>query len=83
MVSPQLARHFMLAACTLPLACTKHLETMTKALNSSTTVIDPVLKPTQAGSVRGVWANDEQQIAAFHGLPFAAPPVGQLRWRPP
>ena len=83
MVSPQLARHFMLAACTLLLACTEHPETMTTALTSTTTVTDPLLKPTQAGSVRGVWANDEQQIAAFHGLPFAAPPVGQLRWRPP
>ena len=56
---------------------------MTTALTPSETVTDPLLKPTQASSVRGVWANDEQQIAAFLGLPFAAPPVGQLRWRLP
>ena len=32
------------------------------------------------GEVSGVAAND---IATFKGIPFAAPPVGDLRWKPP
>lgn len=35
---------------------------------------------TQAGPVRGAV---DDGIHVFKGLPFAAPPVGDLRWRPP
>jgi para-nitrobenzyl esterase len=39
----------------------------------------PVVKIAQ-GQVRGV-ANDT--VATFQGIPYAAPPVGELRWKPP
>ena len=41
----------------------------------------PVVK-TKQGSVRGKLINNGQ-VAAFLGIPYAAPPVGDLRWRPP
>ena len=39
-----------------------------------------VLVPTSAGTLRGTAADG---IASFKGVPYAAPPVGDLRFRPP
>src|SRR5262249_34693398 len=41
---------------------------------------DPTIAKTDTGALHGV-ANGE--IIAFKGVPYAAPPVGDLRWRPP
>ncbi len=37
---------------------------------------------TQSGAVEGVWCGD-RQVRTFKGVPYASPPVGDLRWRPP
>jgi para-nitrobenzyl esterase len=42
---------------------------------------DAVLAKTEAGVVRGKPLRDGMVV--FRGIPFAAPPVQELRWRPP
>lgn len=34
-------------------------------------------------TLTGMWEGDEGNIATFKGVPFAAPPVGELRWHSP
>jgi para-nitrobenzyl esterase len=43
--------------------------------------IDQPVK-TEGGLVQGV-ANANGSVVVFKGIPFAAPPVGELRWKPP
>ncbi|MER6615760.1 carboxylesterase/lipase family protein [Streptomyces xantholiticus] len=42
---------------------------------------DPLVVPTSHGWVRGAAGHDGARV--FQGIPFAAPPTGERRWRPP
>ncbi|MFI9542731.1 carboxylesterase/lipase family protein [Streptomyces sp. NPDC052016] len=42
---------------------------------------DSLVVRTDRGWVRGAAVRDGGRV--FHGIPFAAPPTGELRWRPP
>ena len=37
---------------------------------------------TSLGTIEGKW-NKQEDLALFYGIPFAKPPVGELRWKPP
>lgn len=42
---------------------------------------DPIA--LSAGVIRGYHVGQHQDVQVFKGIPYAKPPVGQLRWRPP
>ncbi|MHC4607658.1 MAG: carboxylesterase/lipase family protein [Planctomycetota bacterium] len=37
----------------------------------------------ESGEISGVTVGEEGDVRAYKGVPFAAPPVGDLRWKPP
>ena len=36
-----------------------------------------------SGAIRGLVVGDKQDIQVFKGIPYAAPPTGERRWKPP
>ncbi|ACL17209.1 Carboxylesterase type B [Methanosphaerula palustris E1-9c] len=48
--------------------------------NSSGEVINSSIVKIDAGPISGV---NQSGISTYFGIPYAAPPVGDLRWRPP
>ena len=38
---------------------------------------------TTHGQIRGVASPFNSDITVYRGVPYAAPPVGELRWQPP
>ncbi len=38
---------------------------------------------TNGEHLQGQWTDDSEMIAVFKGVPFATPPIEELRWRAP
>ena len=49
---------------------------------SAARATDRLVVATDRGKVKGTLSSDGQ-VRAFLGIPYAAPPVGPLRWKPP
>ncbi|MBC2665488.1 carboxylesterase family protein [Novosphingobium flavum] len=56
-----------------------HCLALALAVSAGAALADPVAQ-TEAGSVRGI---ERGAVQAFLGIPYAAPPTGQRRWREP
>jgi para-nitrobenzyl esterase len=63
----------------LPMACTQ------REVATATSETTETLTANQAATANGMVEGtiEESGIRAFKGVPFAAPPVGELRWREP
>jgi para-nitrobenzyl esterase len=57
-------------------------DALTDATAESKLLTDPIT--TKSGKVSGTLVNDGgQKIRIYKGIPYAAPPAGDLRWKPP
>jgi para-nitrobenzyl esterase len=68
---------FALAACSAEQPSLPEEEPQTVSTDDSLTI------RTLNGSLAGDWASAEHDVQVFRGIPYAKPPVGPLRWRPP
>jgi len=44
---------------------------------------DPTLLTTPLGTLQGELGAEQQDVVTFKNIPFAQPPIGDLRWAPP
>ena len=50
----------------------------------ASTILEPPKAEVEQGRLSGLWQKtDEDLLAVFRGVPFAAPPLGRLRWAAP
>lgn len=60
-----------------------HLALLLLLLLATSTHATPVTITTTYGPVTGTSSSSSTNITTFYGIPFAAPPLGELRFKPP
>ncbi len=45
--------------------------------------VDRAVMSVDGGDIRGAAADEQGDVWTYRGIPYAAPPVGEWRWRPP
>jgi para-nitrobenzyl esterase len=68
-------RAFLVALSLLPLSCAEHGAPMTPTSDASGPIIT-----APAGAVQG---RSDGPLRVFKGIPYALPPIGAARWKPP
>ncbi len=53
------------------------------ALTLSAQSFNPPILKVDGGKISGVYSSSESTVAIYKGIPYAAPPVGSLRWKQP
>jgi len=62
--------------------CLASCSSLEKAQVSSNTSLLEIVIATDKGKVEGVF-NEDKTVRIFKGIPFATPPIGDLRWKAP
>ena len=68
---------FVVCACGGAGDRTSNLQNCTASTNSENVIVNTTLGPVEGAP------SSATKCATFYGLPYAAPPIGDLRFRPP
>src|SRR6266566_238519 len=79
-MAPRRSIRRLAAAAGLALGLTGMATGNAVAAGHSQTGLAPLVVQTDKGAVQGFFTADARE---FLGIPYAAPPAGALRWRPP
>ena len=75
----------LLLCCLFQLSCMPIEQRINATLpTDAKTILKPPRTEVEQGRLSGLWQKtDEDLLAVFRGVPFAAPPLGRLRWAAP
>ena len=75
----------LVICCLFQLSCMPIGQPTIETLSTDTsTILEPPKTEVEQGRLSGLWQKtDEDLLAVFRGIPFAAPPLGRLRWAAP